>query len=127
MIGNGVFAGCQSMMTAIETCAGGGTPDASTPPSVPAPSELTTLRYVATPLPSVTLVEAERSIALPARMSELAASDALAPALLALSRLSARAPEVTTLDLVVAPGSDKPDNCVIICATATLEAPEGEC
>ncbi len=92
-----------------------------------APSELTTLRYVSKPLPSVTLVEAERTIALPARMEELSAAGALAPALLALSRLSARAPEVATVDLVVAPGGDKPDNCVIICATATLEAPEGEC
>ena len=52
MIGNGVFAGCQTMMTSIEACvastgdAGAGG-DASTAPTLPTPSELTTPTDVA--------------------------------------------------------------------------------
>ncbi|MDO9021057.1 MAG: hypothetical protein Q8S73_29300 [Deltaproteobacteria bacterium] len=41
MIGDGVFAGCQSMMTPIESCVASNSGDASTAPTLPTPSELT--------------------------------------------------------------------------------------
>lgn len=47
MIGNGVFAGCQPMMASIERCVASSSGDASLPPSVPAPSELTSPTDVA--------------------------------------------------------------------------------
>lgn len=41
MIGNGAFAGCQSMAPQIESCVASNSGDASTAPTLPTPSELT--------------------------------------------------------------------------------------
>jgi len=90
-----------------------------------APATQTELHYSATPLPRVTVSGSPQTIALPARQAELALVPRLAHALVALSRLSARAPEVATLELVLGGSADNGDTCVIIDASATLVAAAG--